>query len=161
MGFASAADAGTKYNWTFTDQNGTAAGSGTLEMLDNIIVTDMTGTLYGKKITFYQNRSKASSSPPKNGLNIQLDNPVPGESQVVAVPNTTGANYGFDDIYDFNNGVTYYGGLLISTGSGSTLRVYIITRDSQNYDITTPTDFFSIDPNGTYEPNNGTFTVSP
>jgi hypothetical protein len=161
IGAGSAAHASPKYNWTFTDQNGTAAGSGTLEMLNNLIVTEMTGTLYGKSITFYPNKTLPWTTPVKNGLHIQVNNPVLGESQVIGVPNTTGANYGFDDIYDFNDGVTYYGGILISTGSGSTLRVYIITRDSPTYDISTPTDFFSIDSNGTYEPNNGVFTISP
>jgi hypothetical protein len=152
--------AATVYNWSFTDQSSTVVGSGTLEMTDNIVVTSMKGNLYGQKIQFYPNKPKPWTSPIPNGLNIQTSNPVPGESQVVGVPNTTGANVGYDDIYDFNNGVTYVGGLLITTGKGKTLRCYFITRDSQTYDLSTPTDFFSINPDGSYSSNNGTFTVT-
>jgi hypothetical protein len=152
--------AATIYNWSFTDQSSTVVGSGTLEMTDNIVVTSMKGTLYGQKIQFYQNKPKPWTSPIPNNLNIQTSNPVPGESQVVGVPNSGGANDGYDDIYDFNNGVTYFGGLLISTGKGPSLTLYFITRDSQNYDINTPTDFFTFPPNGAYGSNNGTFTVT-
>lgn len=156
---AMSANAAT-YNWTFTDQNGQAAGSGKLETSDNIVVTGMSGTLYGKKITFYPNKPQAWTTPIPNGLRIDVNTPVPGQSLNQNVPNTTGANVAYDDIYDFANGVTYVGGIMISTGSGATLRVYFITRDNQTYDINTPTDFFSINSDGSYASNNGTFTVN-
>ncbi len=156
-----AANAATKYNWSFTDQNGQPAGSGTLEMSFNIIATKMTGTLYGQKITFYQNKEKDWRGPIPNGVNIHCNNPVPGESTLQNVPNTTGANYTYDDIYNFENGVTYVGGILISTGKGPTLKFYIIGRDNSNYDINTKTNFFSILPDGSYVSNDGVFAVTP
>jgi hypothetical protein len=149
----------TTYDWSFTDQNGAAAGKGTLDMTDNVVVTKMTGTLYGSAINFYPNKPVAWTSAPR-GVTLDSNDPVPGETTAQNVPNTTGANYSYDDIYNFENGVTYVGGILISTGSGSTLRVYVITRDNSNYDITTPTDFFSINKDGSYSSNNGTFTVT-
>ena len=158
---ATAAKAATwQYDWTFKDQSNTVIGSGTLNMTDNIVVSAMAGTINGQKITFYPNHPKPWAKAPPNGLNIQTSNPVPGTSQIVNVPNTTGANVGYDDIYNFNDGVTYYGGIAVSTGKAATLRVYFLTRDSQNHDINTPTDLFSINPNGSYSQVEGTFSVT-
>ena len=158
---ATAAQAATwQYNWTFKDQSNAVIGSGTLNMTDNIVVSAMAGTINGQKITFYPNKPKSWPKPPPNGLNIQTSNPLPGTSQIVGVPNTGGANVGYDDIYNFNDGVTYYGGIAVSTGKTATLRVYFITRDAQNHDINTPTDLFSINPNGSYSQVEGSFSVT-
>ena len=157
---SSAANATTTYNWSFVDQSSNQIGNGTLTTVNNIVVTGMKGTLNGQKITFYQNKPTPWTKTPNN-LNLQINNPVPGVTQVVNIPNTTGANIGYDDIYDFNNGVTYFGGLCISTGKGASLRVSFLTRDSQAYDINTPTDIFSVNPDGSYSQIEGTFSVTP
>src|SRR5262249_12942924 len=117
---AVSAEAATyQYNWVFKDQNNVQIAQGQLNMTDNIVVSAMVGAVGIQKITFYPNKPKPWPKAPPNGLNIQTSNPVPGNSQIVNVPNTTGANYGYDDIYSFNDGVTYYGGIAFSTGKGA------------------------------------------
>jgi hypothetical protein len=151
------ANAGTKYNWSFTDQSSTVVGSGTLEMTDNIIITKMTGNLFGKKILFYPNKPNPWTTPVPNGLHIETNNPVPGNSQVVGFDG--GLNTGYDDIYNFNDGITYYGGIFLSTGTGAGLQEFEFARDSANYTLATPTDLLTFT-GGWYTTDEGTFTVT-
>jgi PEP-CTERM motif len=124
-------------NWSF---NGTNTGSGSFTYDDTSgLVSSFTGSYNGNALTFWD-----ASTPP-----VQ----VSGSNLVYhSVPNTNGADYIFDDLFPFT-----VGGLLVSTGSGAGQRFYDISLDFAG---ATNVDFFSINPDGSYLPDNGTFAVA-
>ena len=140
--FASAADAATVTDtWTFSDGgSNTGNGSFTYDSTTGL-VSSFNGNYDGNALTFWD----ASTAP------IQIN----GSGQLVyhGVPNTSGADFIFDDLYPFT-----VGGLLVSTGSGAGQRFYDISLDSPG---ASSVDFFSINPDGSYLFDNGTFAVRP
>lgn len=138
LGFTSAANATIiTDSWSF---NGTKAGSGSFTYDDTSgLVSSFAGNYNGNALTFWD----GSKSPVQvNGSDLVYH----------GVPNTHGADYAFDDLFPFTKG-----GLLVSTGSGAGQRFYDISLD---FTGATNVDFFSINPDGSYLPDNGTFAVA-
>jgi hypothetical protein len=142
MTFASAAGASTVTDiWTFSDGgSNTGIGSFSYESTTGL-VSSFTGNYDGNALTFWD----ASTAP------VQIN----GSGQLVyhGVPNTGGADFIFDDLYPFT-----VPGLLVSTGSGAGQRFYAISLDSP---AASSVDFFSINPDGSYVVDDGTFAVHP
>lgn len=146
------------HTWTFTDATG-QIGSGNIYLYDNVLVTRMTGTINGQRITFCPNGPTASFCPLRQWTDV--NDPAKGQTTIQNPPNAGGANYTYDDIYVFSgNGSGFTGldtdGLVFSTGSvrstTNPLRVYNLFVDSLN---NAQADLFS---NQTSD--EGTFTVN-
>jgi hypothetical protein len=138
LGFTSAANATIiTDSWTFS---GTNTGSGSFKYDDTSgLVSSFTGNYNGNALTFWD----ASMAPVQaNGGNLVYH----------GVPNTNGADYIFDNLFPFT-----VGGLLVSTGSDAGQRFYNISLD---YAGASQVDFFSINPDGSYLRDNGTFAVA-
>jgi hypothetical protein len=142
MAFAGAASASTVSDtWSFSD-GGSNSGNGAFTYESTTgLVSSFTGNYDGNALTFWD----ASTAP------VQINNS--GQLVYHGVPNTHGADYIFDDLFPFT-----VGGLLVSTGSGASQKFYDLSLDYQG---ASSVDFFSIDPNGGYVVDNGTFSASP
>jgi Ca2+-binding RTX toxin-like protein len=143
-----------KLTWTFTDDNGVVEGSGYMNVNTKTgVVVGMTGTYEGKAIHFSPITDHATGYNPND--------PSPGFNTLHGVPNTGGADYIYDDVYNptANPGTGVdVNGILVNTGSGATKTYYDISLD---YTGASHVDFFSIDPHGSYVMNEGTFTTTP
>ncbi len=151
-----------KLNWTFTDANG-VVGSGAMRVNTQTgVVLSMSGTYEGKNIIFSSVTDNKSGII--NGYHYSYHpNDPAGYNTLQGVPNTTGANYTYDDIYNttLNPGTGVDpAGILVSTGAGKTKTYYDISLD---YSGASQVDFFSIanDGQGTYVEDEGTFSTSP
>jgi PEP-CTERM motif len=144
LGYASAANAVVVTdNWSFTD-GGSHTGNGSFSYDSTTgLVSSFSGNYDGNALTF-----------------ISLNAPIPdvhpntttGVSTYQNVPNTGGANLGFDNLFPIT-----VNGILASIGSGPSEIVYEISLDSPG---ATLVDFFSINPAGNYVVDNGTFAVT-
>jgi hypothetical protein len=127
--------------WTFT---GTNSGNGSFTYDDTTgLVSSFTGNYGGNALTFITLNAPITDVHP---------DPATGISTYQNVPNTHGANLGFDNLFPIT-----VNGILASTGSGSNEIVYEISLDSPG---ATLVDFFSINPAGNYVFDNGTFAVT-
>jgi hypothetical protein len=124
-------------DWTFT---GTNTGNGQMTVGANDQVTSFDGSYDGQALTFYAN--------PNFPGTFNLHDPH--------TPNTGGADLIADDFYSPTTGVDV-NGILVSTGAGATERVFAISLDNPG---ATQTDFFSINPNGQFLIDNGTFSTA-
>jgi hypothetical protein len=128
-------------SWTFTD-GGSNSGSGAFTYDSSTgLVSAFSGQYDGASLTFWN----SSDAPP-------VQNQGGGQMTYPGVPNTGGANYTFDDFFAFT-----VEGLLASTGTGAAQRFYDISLDTPG---ATSVDFFSINPDGSYRIDNGTFAVA-
>lgn len=126
-------------DWTFTD-GGSNSGSGTFTYNSSTgLVTSFAGQYDGNALSFW-----SAATPPV------IDNS--GQLTYHGVPNTGGADFIFDNLYPFTTG-----GLLVSTGTGATQRFYDISLDNPG---ATSVDFFSINSDGSYRVDDGTFVVA-
>jgi hypothetical protein len=131
----------TTLKWTFS---GTNDGSGQLTYnTSNGLVSAFSGSYDGQAITRFWD----ASTPP-----VLANDPSAGLMTYHGVPNTGGADYIFDDLYPID-----YQGILVSVGASPDQRFYDISLDSPG---ASQVDFFSINPNGSYRPDNGTFTTT-
>jgi Ca2+-binding RTX toxin-like protein len=143
-----------KFTWTFTDDNGVVEGSGYMNVNTKTgVVVGMTGTYEGEAIHF----SPITDHAPGYNPNA----PSPGYNTLHGVPNTGGADYIYDDVYNPTanpgTGVDVYG-ILVNTGSGANKTFYDISLD---YPGASQVDFFSIAKDGSYVKNEGTLTTTP
>lgn len=149
-----------KLDWTFTDANG-VQGSGVMRVnTQSGVVLSMSGTYEGKSIIFSSVTDNKSGKINGYSYSYHPDDPA-GYNTLQGVPNTTGANYTYDDIYSttLNPGTGVdYSGILVSTGAGKTKTYYDISLD---YPGASAVDFFSETPTGGYVEDEGTFSTSP
>lgn len=140
---APAADPPVTETWSFLGSPSGNMGSGSFTYNSSTgLVSSFTGTFIGQPLTFWD-----ASTPP-----VQANDPGPGLLTYHGVPNTGGADFIFDDLFPIDTN-----GILVSTGSGASERFYDISLD---FPGATQVDFFSINPDGTYLFDNGTFTTS-
>jgi PEP-CTERM motif len=131
-------------NWSFLGMPSGNMGSGSLTYDSSTgLVSSFTGTFIERPLTFWD-----ASTPP-----VQANDPSPGLLTYHGVPNTGGADFIFDDLLPID-----INGILVSTGSGASERFYDISLDSPG---ATQVDFFSINLNGSYVFDDGTFTTTP
>jgi hypothetical protein len=131
----------TVVDWTFT---GTNSGSGQITYDQNTgVISALTGSYAGNTLTFI----------PLDSPLVQQNNPTPGFSTYVNVPNWgPGDNYTFDDL--FPQTVSTYG-IMASTGTGANEIVYVIGEDS-NGDV-----FFHVQASPySYVTDYGTFSTT-
>lgn len=131
-------------NWSFLGTPSGNMGNGSLTYDSSTgLVSSFTGTFIGLPFTNWD-----ASTPP-----VQANTPSPGLLTYHGVPNTGGADFIFDDLLPID-----VNGILVSTGSGASERFYDVSLDFLG---ATQVDFFSINPNGSYVFDNGTFTTTP
>ncbi|WP_375390759.1 PEPxxWA-CTERM sorting domain-containing protein [uncultured Sphingomonas sp.] len=142
------AHAATTLSWSFA---GTNTGSGQLTYDDPTdVVTAFSGAYAGGSVAL------VSFTSDPNNPGAQIEPNGGGLYTYRAVPNTGGANYTFDGLFH----QTYANrGYLVSTGTGANERVYVLNVD-HNSDGADQFNFFSINPDGSYRQDFGTFATS-
>ena len=123
-------------DWTFTGVN---TGSGQMTVGANDQVTAFDGTYDGQTLTFYANPNFPGT------FNLHPHTPNAGGADLIA-----------DDLYNPATGVDV-NGILVSTGAGDAERVFDISLDNPG---AAQTDFFSVNPNGSFQLDNGTFSTT-
>lgn len=145
----SIASAATTVDWMFT---GTNTGSGQItydEATD--LVTALSGTYAGGSLSLVSFLNRDPNNP-----GAEINDNGGGLYTYRGVPNTGGVNYTFDDKFTQTYNTSGY---LASTGIGSDERVYVLNVDKN--DGVDQFNFFSINPDGSYRQDFGTFATTP
>ncbi len=137
ISFVPSANAAT-YDWDFTSTSSGLSASGEFTVNASDDVTSLSGNVGGQAITFYTNPN------------------FPSTATYHGVPNTGGADYIYDDYFNYaTNAVSIYG-ILMSVGSGTNEVFYDLSVD--NGPPSSSADLFSITKSGDYVTDEGTLS---